>query len=59
MGLRFDFWSVSLAQNLKSAIEGRDELTPGFMGKEYLDSALSFKENIIRFDISMEYTLVL
>jgi hypothetical protein len=61
MVARFDFWSVSLAQNPKSAIEGRDGLNPKFHGKRVrrtdLDTTLSIKENIIRLDISMNDAL--
>lgn len=64
MVARFDFWSVSLAQNPKSANEGRNELNTGFMVKSTLrrtnlDPALSVKENIIRLDISMDDALAM
>ena len=60
MVARFDFWSVSLAQDLKSANEGRGRLTLvswETSRRTNLDSALSVKENIIRLDISMDDAL--
>ena len=60
MVARFDFWSASLAQNLKSANEGRGRLTLVSWEKSRhtnLDSTLSDKENIIRLDISMDDAL--
>ena len=61
MVARFDFWSVSLAQNPKSANKGRAWLNSRVHGKKSrrtdLNSALCVKENIVRLDISMDDTL--
>ena len=57
MVARFDCWSVSLAQNPKSANEGR-QVNPWFYGEKSRRTwTLSVKENIIRLDISMDDAL--